>query len=79
VRGLPGIALTLPLHFAELHFDLSEVKRTAPLHLAAAGGHPEMVELLIDLGADPLLRNTEFNARPMVGTVQSPNGRRGVS
>jgi ankyrin repeat protein len=47
---------------AELHFDVNEVKRTAPLHLAAAGGHLEMVKLLIELGADPLVRDTEYNA-----------------
>ena len=50
---------------AALHFNLNEVKRTAPLHLAAAGGHLDMVKLLIDLGADPLLRDMEFNARPL--------------
>jgi ankyrin repeat protein len=50
---------------AELHFDLNEVKRTAPLHLAAGGGNLDLVKLLIDLGADPLLRDTEFNARPL--------------
>ena len=49
----------------QLHFDLNEVKRTAPLHLAAAGGHLDLVKLLIDLGADPLLRDAEFNARPL--------------
>lgn len=50
---------------AELGFDLNEVKRTAPLHLAAAGGHLDMVKLLIELGADPTVRDAEFNARPL--------------
>lgn len=50
---------------AELHFDLNEIKRTAPLHLAAWNGHLDMVKLLIDLGADPQVRDTEFNASPL--------------
>jgi ankyrin repeat protein len=28
-------------------------------------GHLDMVKLLIELGADPLIRDTEFNARPL--------------
>ena len=50
---------------AELGFDLNEIKRTAPMHLAAAGGHLVLVKLLIELGADPLVRDAEFNARPL--------------
>lgn len=46
---------------AELHFDLNEVKRTTPLHHAAAGGHLEMVKLLIELGGDPLIRDATYN------------------
>jgi ankyrin repeat protein len=49
----------------ELGFDVNERKRTAPLHLAAAGGNLEMVKLLISLGADPAIRDEEFNATPL--------------
>jgi ankyrin repeat protein len=44
-----------------LGFDLNERKRTAPIHLAAAGGHLEMLKLLIELGADPSLRDEEYD------------------
>jgi ankyrin repeat protein len=50
---------------AELGFDLNELKRTTALHHAASAGHLEMAKLLIELGADPLIRDTEFNARPI--------------
>jgi ankyrin repeat protein len=50
---------------AELNFGLNEVKRTAPLHLAAAGGHLDLVKLLIELGANPLVHDAEFNATPL--------------
>lgn len=49
---------------AKLGFDLNELKRTTPLHHAALAGHLEMVKLLIELGADPLVRDAEFNATP---------------
>ena len=49
---------------AALGFDLNEVKRTTALHHAAMSGHLEMVKLLIELGADPLIRDTEFHAHP---------------
>jgi len=49
---------------AAMGFDVNEVRRTAPLHDAAIAGHLEMVKLLIELGADPLLRDTEFNGTP---------------
>ena len=54
---------------ATLNFNLNEIKRTTALHNAAMSGHLEMVKLLIELGADPLVRDTEFNARP-IGWVQ---------
>jgi ankyrin repeat protein len=49
----------------ELGFDLNELRRTTALHNAAMSGHLEMVRLLIELGADPRIRDTEFNARPI--------------
>ncbi|MFN2514453.1 MAG: ankyrin repeat domain-containing protein, partial [Pyrinomonadaceae bacterium] len=48
----------------ELGFDLNEISRTTPLHNAAMMGDLEMVKLLIELGASPLIRDTEFNATP---------------
>jgi ankyrin repeat protein len=50
---------------AELGFDLNQVSRTTALHHAAMSGHLEMAKLLIELGADPRLRDTEFNAHPI--------------
>ena len=49
----------------ELGFDLNEVKRTTAMHHAVMSGHLEMVKLLIELGADPLIRDTEFNGTPL--------------
>jgi ankyrin repeat protein len=49
---------------ARLGFDLNQVKRTTALHNAAMAGHFEMVKLLIELGADPAIRDQEFNATP---------------
>jgi ankyrin repeat protein len=46
----------------KLGFDLNEVSRTTALHNAAMNGHLEMVKLLIELGANPLIRDREFNA-----------------
>ena len=48
----------------KLGFDVNERSRTTALHNAAMTGHLEMVKLLIELGADPLIRDTEFNAFP---------------
>ena len=48
----------------KLGFDLNEVSRTTALHNAAMSGHLEMVKLLIELGANPLIRDGEFNAFP---------------
>lgn len=49
---------------AKLGFDLNSVKRTTALHHAAMTGNVEMAKLLIELGADPLVRDQEFNAFP---------------
>jgi ankyrin repeat protein len=48
----------------KLGFDVNARCRTTALHHAAMGGHLEMAKLLIDLGADPSIRDTEFNAHP---------------
>ncbi len=45
-------------------FNLNEVCRTTALHNAAMSGHLEMVKLLIQLGANPLIKDWEFNATP---------------
>src|SRR5262249_22756368 len=49
----------------ELGFDLNAVQRTTALHHAAMSGHLEMTKLLIELGADPHIRDAEFNAEPL--------------
>ena len=49
----------------DLGFNLNERMRTTALHHAAMSGHLEMAKLLIELGADPTIRDTEFNARPL--------------
>jgi ankyrin repeat protein len=48
----------------KLGFDVNERCRTTALHHAAMGGHLDMAKLLIELGADPSIRDTEFNAHP---------------
>jgi len=50
---------------AKLGFDLNAVKRTSALHHAAMSGDLQMAKLLIDLGANPLVRDEEFNAFPL--------------
>jgi len=44
-----------------LGFDLNERRRTTPIHLAASVGNLELVKLMIELGADPMIRDAEFN------------------
>jgi len=50
---------------AELGFELSPLTRNTPLHDAAWAGDLETVKLLIELGADPSVRDREFDATPL--------------
>ena len=47
-----------------LGFDVDARSRTAPLHEAAMHGNVEMIRLLLDHGADPTVRDREFDATP---------------
>lgn len=51
---------------AELGFDLNAMilKRT-PMHDAAWGNHVEMIKLLLQLGADPSIRDGSHNGTPL--------------
>jgi ankyrin repeat protein len=46
----------------DIGFDVNEKMRTTALHLAAYDGNQDMVELLLELGANPLVRDDDFNA-----------------
>ncbi len=50
---------------AELGFDVNVIRRTSALHRAAYAGDLEMAKLLLELGADPGGRDTEFDATPL--------------
>ncbi|MCG5216005.1 ankyrin repeat domain-containing protein [Streptosporangium sp. KLBMP 9127] len=49
---------------ASLGFDVSHVRRASALHEAALSGDLAMVRLLVGLGADPEVRDTEYEATP---------------
>ena len=48
----------------ELGFDVNHVARLTPLHQAAFDGNLELVRLLLELGADPTLRDGDYDATP---------------
>lgn len=50
---------------AGLGFDVNARRRTTALHEAAWRGNLELVTLLLELGADPTLLDTAFNAPPL--------------
>jgi ankyrin repeat protein len=45
-------------------FDVNVKERVTPLHQAAYNGDRAMVELLLGMGADPTIRDAEFDATP---------------
>jgi ankyrin repeat protein len=47
-----------------LGFDLDHKQRVTALHVPAYNGDRAMVDLLIGLGADPMIRDDEFDATP---------------
>jgi ketosteroid isomerase-like protein len=48
----------------ELGFDVNARRRTAPLHEAAMRGDLRVIQLLLDHGADPNVRDTGYDATP---------------
>ncbi|TCN37246.1 ankyrin repeat protein [Kribbella orskensis] len=48
----------------ELGFDLNVLGMNTPLHQAAFHGHLETVKKLIELGADPTIRDCGYNSTP---------------
>jgi Ankyrin repeats (many copies) len=57
--NLAGVRLLI-----ELGFDVNGCERTAPLHEAAMRGNLAIIELLLDRGADPHLRDPGYDATP---------------
>jgi hypothetical protein len=54
-----GVALLL-----DLGFDVNARRRSTPLHEAAMRGDMTMIELLLEHGADPALRDSGYDATP---------------
>jgi ankyrin repeat protein len=50
---------------AELGFNLTGMIRNTPMHGAAWSGNLDMVKLLVELGADPQVREPNYNATPL--------------
>jgi ankyrin repeat protein len=48
----------------EIGFDLNPTERRTPLHEAAFNGNLALVRALIDLGADPTVRDPHFDSTP---------------
>ena len=48
----------------ELGFDVKARSRTTALHEAALRGHMTIIKLLVELGADPTIADTEFDSTP---------------
>jgi hypothetical protein len=48
----------------ELGFDVNARSRTTPLHEAAMRGNVAVIQLLLDHGADPTIRDTGYDATP---------------
>jgi hypothetical protein len=57
--SLEGVRLLI-----ELGFDVNARERTAPLHEAAMRGNLAIIELLLDHGANPNLRDPGYDATP---------------
>jgi len=50
---------------ASVGFDVNTRRRTTALHTAAHNGHLHLAKVLVELGADPTIRDTEFNSTPL--------------
>jgi ankyrin repeat protein len=70
-RSEPGLRLA-----AELGLDLSPLARTTPMHDAAWAGDVELVRLLLELGADPTVREPTHGGTPLGWAAH--NGQRAV-